>query len=75
MMSMSGKSGESMATDKPQVTVYTPPGVMQALDRLCKIDRRSRSLMAAILIEEALIARGYSVLEEQDEPTGQDSQE
>lgn len=48
----------SMATKKPQVLAYLEPDINEVFDRLATSKRRSRSLMAAILIEEALIARG-----------------
>lgn len=49
----------SMATKKPQVTTYVRDEVNAALDRAALDDQRSRSQMAALLIEEALKARGY----------------
>lgn len=56
-MAMSGN--EAVATKKPQVTAYVRDEVNAALDKAASNDIRSRSQMAAILIEEALIARGY----------------
>ncbi len=50
---------EAMATKKPQVTAYVEPEVNEALDKAATDDKRSRSQMAAILIEEALKMRGY----------------
>ncbi|GEM_PF-2965755 len=58
---------ESVATKKPQVTVYVRNEVNAALDQAAADDQRSRSQMAAILLEEALKARGYM----QDNKTGQ----
>ncbi len=58
---------ETVATKKPQVTVYVRDDVNAALDQAASDDQRSRSQMAAILIEEALKARGYM----QDNKTGQ----
>lgn len=48
-----------VATKKPQVTVYVTGEVNAALDKVAGDERRSRSQMAALLIEEALKARGY----------------
>jgi hypothetical protein len=49
----------TVATKKPQVTAYVRDEVNIALDRAAADDQRSRSQMAALLIEEALRARGY----------------
>ena len=54
---MSLSSG--MATKKPQVTVYVRDEVNAALDLAAIQQQRSRSQMAAVLLEEALRARGY----------------
>ncbi|HEY9625697.1 MAG TPA: hypothetical protein V6C84_00210 [Coleofasciculaceae cyanobacterium] len=48
-----------MATKKPQVTVYVRDQVNEALDKAALKEQRSRSQMAAVLIEEALRTRGY----------------
>jgi len=48
-----------MATKKPQVTVYVRDEVNAALDLAAMQQQRSRSQMAAVLLEEALRARGY----------------
>lgn len=48
-----------MATKKPQVTMYVTDEVNEALDAAARTERRSRSQMAAVLVEEALRARGY----------------
>ena len=56
-MAMSLSSG--MATKKPQVTVYVRDEVNAALDLAAMQQQRSRSQMAAVLLEEALRARGY----------------
>jgi len=78
-MAMSGEYG-TVATKKPQVTVYVNPEVNEALDRAASEDQRSRSQMAAVLLEEALRSRGYlppksqdKSPEQQDKTTGQDS--
>ena len=54
----------SMATKKPQVTAYVVDEVNAALDKAAAKEQRSRSQMAAVLIKEALIARGYLPTEE-----------
>ena len=48
-----------VATKKPQVTVYVRDDVNEALDKAALREQRSRSQMAAVLIEEALRAKGY----------------
>lgn len=50
---------ESVATSKPKLTAYVDEPVNQAIDREAAKERRSRSQMIALLIEEALKARGY----------------
>jgi hypothetical protein len=49
----------SVATDKPKLTVYVEQPVNDALQQVADDERRSKSQMAALLIEEALKARGY----------------
>lgn len=56
---MATSTNQAMATKKPQVTAYVAEEVNTALDKAAADDRRSRSQMAAVLIEEALRARGY----------------
>lgn len=56
---------EGMATKKPQVTMYVRDEVNAALDSAALSEQRSRSQMAAVLIEEALRARGYLKLEQE----------
>jgi predicted transcriptional regulator len=57
-----------MPTKKPQVTVYVRDEVNAALDAAALKERRSRSQMAAVLIEEALQARGYPVEQPDSNP-------
>ncbi|PSB17532.1 ribbon-helix-helix protein, CopG family [Phormidesmis priestleyi ULC007] len=69
---MAVSENESVATKKPKLTAYVEEGVDKAIDREAAKERRSRSQMVALLIEEALKARGYefptdSSLESQDE--------
>lgn len=62
-------SDRAMATKKPQVTAYVSDEVNKALDQEAAAERRSRSQMAALLIEEALRARSYAFKPEaQEEP-------
>jgi hypothetical protein len=70
-MAMSINAG--MATKKPQVTVYVTDEVNVAIDLAAADERRSRSQMAALLIEEALKVRGYLVSrnEVDEEPMGE----
>ena len=70
-MAVSANGG--MATKKPQVTAYVSDEVNVALDKAASDERRSRSQMAALLIEEALIARGYVPTQEleQDSKTSE----
>lgn len=62
---MAMSSAGSMATKKPQVTAYVSDDVNSALDQEASKERRSRSQMAALLIEEALKARGHQFSEEE----------
>lgn len=70
-MAMAANGG--MATKKPQVTVYVTDEVNAALDKAAGNERRSRSQMAALLIEEALIARGYLSTQDTRQDTQQDN--
>jgi hypothetical protein len=54
----------SVVTKKPKLTAYVDEVVDQAIDQEAKKERRSRSQMIALLIEEALQARGYSLEKE-----------
>lgn len=64
-MAMSGN--QAVATKKPQVTAYVRDDVNAALDKAASDDQRSRSQMTALLIEEALKARGYLSIESDSE--------
>jgi hypothetical protein len=57
----------SVATDKPKLTVYVEQPVNDALQQVADDERRSKSQMAALLIEEALKARGYQFKQTQAE--------
>ena len=56
---MAMAADRDVATKKPQVTVYVRDEVNEALDKAALKEQRSRSQMAAVLIEEALRAKGY----------------
>lgn len=58
-MAMSSEQ-ESVATSKPKLTAYVEEAVNQAIDKEASKERRSRSQMIALLIEEALKARGHT---------------
>lgn len=62
-MSMNG----GMATKKPQITAYLTDEVNKALDQEAAKERRSRSQMVALLLEEALRARGYELTSDDEE--------
>lgn len=47
-----------IATDKPRANFYLEPEVYEALEILADTEDRSISKMGAILVQEALIARG-----------------
>lgn len=57
-----------VATKKPKLTAYVSEWVDRAIDQVATQERRSRSQMIALLIEEALKARGYEVPEEEINP-------
>lgn len=59
-------SDGAMATKKPQVTAYLADEVNKALDQEATKERRSRSQMVALLLEEALRARGYEFTSESE---------
>lgn len=62
---------KSVATKKPKLTAYVSEAIDQAIDREASKERRSRSQMVELLLEEALKQRGYTF--EPDSP--QDSPE
>lgn len=51
----------------PRVTVYISESVKTALESLAFLERRTNSQMAAILMEEALKARGLLTEESKQE--------
>ena len=54
------------------MTVSVNPEVNDALERAASEEQRSRSQMAAVLLEEALRSRGYLPSKQPDKTTGQD---
>jgi len=50
-----------VATKKPKLTAYVDEAIDQAIDQEAAKERRSRSQMVEILIEEALKQRGYTL--------------
>lgn len=48
-----------VTTKKPKLTAYVEEAVDQAINQEAAKERRSRSQMIALLIEEALQRRGY----------------
>jgi hypothetical protein len=62
-----------VATKKPKITAYVDLWVDTAIDQESAKERRSRSSMIALLIEEALSARGYSFSAETIDPSTEPS--
>lgn len=58
----------TVATKKPRINTYVNDEVDAAVEKEMFKERRSKSQMVEILLEEALRARGY-VLKEKSEPT------
>jgi hypothetical protein len=55
----SSTATSSIATNKPKLTAYVEMEINTAISREAKRERRSKSQMIELLIEEALKARGY----------------
>lgn len=51
---------KTIATDKLKLTAYAYPQVSAAIVKESQKERRSKSNMIELLIEEALVARGYT---------------
>lgn len=62
-MAMSGD--KVVATKRPQVTAYVSESVNSALDQEAAKERRSRSQMVELLLEEALKARGHQFADQE----------
>jgi hypothetical protein len=52
-------SHETVATNKPKINAYVNDEINQAIEREMAKERRSKSQMVELLLEEALKARGY----------------
>jgi hypothetical protein len=50
---------DSVATSKPKINAYVSEETNKALEREMVKERRSKSQMVEILLEEALTCRGY----------------
>ena len=57
MVAMS--TDESVATNKPKINAYVSDQINQAIESEMAKERRSKSQMIELLLEEALQARGY----------------
>lgn len=58
-MSKALKEIRAIPTQKPKLTTYLDEEVLNAVEAEAAQERRSRAQMMALLIEEALIARGH----------------
>lgn len=54
-------SDGTVATNKPKVNAYVSEEINQAIEREMARERRSKSQMVELLLEEALKARGYQL--------------
>lgn len=52
-------SHETVPTNKPKINAYVNDEINQAIEREMAKERRSKSQMVELLLEEALKARGY----------------
>ncbi len=59
----------SVATNKPKLNAYVSEAINQAIEKEMATERRSKSQMVELLLEEALKARGYEFTEQ--DMTGQ----
>lgn len=50
---------DSVATSKPKINAYVSEPINQAIEAEMAKERRSKSQMIELLLEEALKARGY----------------
>jgi hypothetical protein len=51
----------SVATNKPKINAYVNEDINQAIEREMAKERRSKSQMVELLLEEALKIRGYQL--------------
>lgn len=58
-----------VATNKPKINAYVSEEINQAIEKEMAKERRSKSQMVELLLEEALQSRGYRVAQnaEQDD--------
>lgn len=60
-------SDETVATNKPKINAYVSDEINQAIEKEMARERRSKSQMVELLLEEALKARGYQLTQLDDE--------
>lgn len=58
----------SVATNKPKINAYVSEQINQAIEKEMAKERRSKSQMIELLLEEALQARGYSLAQDVGQP-------
>jgi hypothetical protein len=56
---MAMSTNESVATSKPKINAYVSEEINKAIEVEMAKERRSKSQMVELLLEEALKARGY----------------
>ncbi len=56
---MAMSTDDSVATNKPKINAYVNEQINQAIEAEMAKERRSKSQMIELLLEEALKARGY----------------
>jgi hypothetical protein len=54
-----------VATDKPKINTYVSKEINQAIEKEMAKERRSKSQMVELLVEEALKNRGYQFSEQE----------
>lgn len=60
-------NNETVATNKPKINAYVSDEINQAIEKEMARERRSKSQMVELLLEEALKARGYQLTQLDDE--------
>jgi hypothetical protein len=60
-------SDETVATNKPKINAYVSDEINQAIEKEMARERRSKSQMVELLLEEALKARGYQLAQPEGE--------
>lgn len=62
---MAATNGDgTVATNKPKINAYVNEEINQAIEKEMARERRSKSQMVELLLEEALKARGYKFTQE-----------